>query len=456
MASTTAEGSQASGRGERVLQAYLVRIANGTQPLVASERYALGGLDIVLFGRGPLGTERSGAAGETVLRITEPDVRVSTTHARLRRVLGRWLLEDLDSKNGTWVGGTRIQSVAIRDDEIIELGRTFYLFRDGVDAQPDDALDFAAEGHLVAGMATLSLPLWRDLRALAAVARSSVSVVIVGETGTGKEVVARAVHTISGRAGPFVAVNCGAIPDALVASELFGVRRGAYSDAKEDRPGLIRSAHKGTLFLDEIGDLRVDIQPAFLRALQEREVVPVGQASAIPVDIRVISATHRHLDKLVAAGVFREDLWARLAGFTASLPPLRARREDLGILIAAIVRRHARAPEQVTFHPDALRALLLWAWPRNIRELEKRVEAALALAADGHIERRHLGDLGAVAPVPAGALSPADDVRRTELERLLDEHRGNLAAVARALGKDRVQVRRWLARYGLNAATFKH
>ena len=244
-------------------------------------------------------------------------------------------------------------------------------------------------------------------------------------------------------------------PDALVESELFGVRRGAYSDAREDRPGLIRSAHKGSLFLDEIGDLKLALQPAFLRVLQEREVVPIGQARGVHVDVRVISATHRQLDKLVDRREFREDRFARLAGFTMLLPPLRARPEDLGTLIAAIVRRHARVPETVTFVPEALRALLVCAWPRNIRELEKRLEAALALAGEGRIERRHLGDLVALAPPPASTLS-ADDARRLELERLLDENRGNVTAVARALGKDRVQIRRWLVRYGLNAATFKH
>jgi transcriptional regulator with GAF, ATPase, and Fis domain len=433
-----------------------VRVANSAQPLIPSELFALTGVDHVQFGRGPLGTERSIKTGETVVHITEPDARISTAHARARRVKGRWVLEDLDSKNGTWLGGARIQSVALRDGDLIELGRTFYLFREGVAIETDDALDAVAADKVITGMATLSPRLARDFRALAAVARSAVAVVILGDTGTGKELVARAVHTMSGRSGPFVAVNCGGIPDGLVASELFGARRGAYSDAKEDRPGLIRSAHKGTLFLDEIGDLKLELQPAFLRVLQEHEVVPLGQPSAVPVDVRVISATHRQLDKLVAVGSFREDLWARLSGFTTFLPPLRARREDLGILVAAMVRRHARAPEKVTFHADALRALFLSAWPRNVRELEKRIEAALALASDGHIERRHLGDLAALTPPPAAPLSAADDVRRLELERLLDEHRGNLTAVAKALGKDRVQVRRWLARYGLNAATFKH
>ena len=421
---------------------------------MASVRHALGGIDIVIFGRGPVGAHRSKDGSEAVLRITEPDIRVSTAHARVRRVLGRRVLEDLDSKNGTWVGGARVHSVALNDGDLIELGRTFYLFRDGLETEPDEALDLVADAHAIGGMTTLSPSLACALRALDSVALSRVPVVLLGETGTGKELVARAVHTMSGRTGAFVAVNCGGIPDALVESELFGVRRGAYSDAKENRPGLIRSADQGTLFLDELGDLKLALQPAFLRVLQEREVVPVGETRPIPVDVRVISATHRNLDKLVAAGSLREDLWARLAGYTFALPALRDRREDLGLIIATILRRHARAPEAVTFAPDALRALLLCAWPRNIRELERRLETALALAGGGQIRRSHLGELG--APVLASsAWSDAENARRLELERLLADHRGNLAAVARTLGKDRMQVRRWLTRYGLNAAAFK-
>jgi DNA-binding NtrC family response regulator len=452
--STTAGGSEAGGCDDLIARAYLVRVANAAQPLVPSSRHALDGVDIVRFHRGPLGVERLREESARVLQFGEPDARISTAHACLRRVLSRWVLEDLGSKNGTWVGGVRVQSVALNDGDVIEVGRTFYLFRDGVAAAADEPLDVVAATHPIAGMATLSPSLARDLRDLGSVARSMAAVVLHGETGTGKELLARAIHTMSGRTGPFVAVNCAAIPDALVASELFGVRRGAYSDAKEDRPGLVRSAHRGTLFLDEIADLKLELQPVFLRVLQEPEVVPVGQAGAISVDVRVVSATNRRLESLVAAKDFREDLWARLAGFTTCLPPLRARREDLGLLIAAIVRRHGRVAEEVSFHSGALRSILLGAWPRNIRELDKRLEAALALAGDSPIDARHLGEVEPLAR-EAAPLSSADDARRAELEHLLGEHRGNVAAVARALGKDRVQIRRWLARYGLSAATSK-
>jgi sigma-54 dependent transcriptional regulator, acetoin dehydrogenase operon transcriptional activator AcoR len=420
----------------------LYRVIDSARPLDPPSRHALDGVDRVTIGRGERGEARAGRE----LRLSEPDNRVSGEHARLERRDDGWTLIDLESKNGTLLNGAPVHEALLVDGDLVEVARACFLFRTeaGGDA---DARD------LPLGLATLSPALGAEMRELAAVARSAVAVVLQGETGTGKEVAARAVHALSGRSGPFVAVNCGGIPPALVASELFGVTRGAFSDAREDRPGLVRAAHTGTLFLDEIGDLPLEVQVAFLRVLQEREVLPIGQVRPVPVDVRVISATHRPLPELVAAGKFREDLWARLNGYAAQLPPLRERRQDLGLIVAALLRRLARAPERVTFQPDAMRALLLSAWPRNVRELEKRLEAALVLACDKPIERRHLGDLAA-APARAPA-SAAEEARRRELERLLEEHAGNLSAVARALGRDRAQVRRWLARYGLDAGSFK-
>jgi DNA-binding NtrC family response regulator len=441
---TTIEKSSAGAQAETRPLAHLVRLLDCGRPLVPSSRHALVGVDSVRIGRGPLGAERAG--GE--LRLAIDDGRISTAHARLKRVVGRWLLEDLGSKNGTLVAGAPVQTAALSDGDVIEIGRTFFLYRDGVPTAATDPLDETAGDD---SLATLSPPLASALRALALVARSDIPVIVHGESGTGKELVARAVHEQSGRRGPFVAVNCGAIPEALVASELFGVRRGAFSDAREDRPGLIRSAHKGTLFLDEIGDLPLGSQVAFLRALQEREVVPVGQAQSVAVDVRVVSASHRDLEERILAGAFREDLAARLTGFTLRLPPLRARREDLGLIVAALVRKLAPEPERVAFQPEAMRLLLGHSWPRNVRELERQLATALVLAGGGPIGVAHLGDLRA----PAVAPKPVDDPRRAELERLLTEHRGNLAAVARAMGKDRVQVRRWLQRYGVDPTLFR-
>src|SRR6266852_6634237 len=177
------------------------------------------------------------------------------------------------------------------------------------------------------------------MRKLEAVAASTVSVVLQGESGTGKEVAATAMHRLSGRVGPFLPVNCGGLPETLIESELFGSRKGAFSGADKDRPGLFRSADGGTLFLDEIGELPASAQSALLRVLQDGEILPIGATQPIRVDVRFLAATNRNLDAQVARGLFRADLLARISGFAVWLPPLRERREDMGILIAALLNR---------------------------------------------------------------------------------------------------------------------
>jgi transcriptional regulator with GAF, ATPase, and Fis domain len=317
-----------------------------------------------------------------------------------------------------------------------------------------------------------------DFGRLAQMARSGVSVLVYGETGTGKELVARAVHQLSGRSGPFVAVNCGALPKTLVESELFGHKKGAFSGATEDRLGLLRSAHRGTLLLDEIGDLPPSAQPALLRVLQEREVVPVGASQPVSIDVRLVAATHRELGVLVDDGAFRADLLARLSGFTLTLPSLRARREEIGLLVADLLERvDAESARDVRFTLDAARALLLYDWPLNVRELEKCLGAAVVLAGKGAIKPAHLPDavrLGlARHPAPptdssdsgrvdderppaVRPLSNAEVRHRDELSALLREHGGNISAVARVLGKARVQVQRWVKRYQLDPESFRN
>ena len=247
---------------------------------------------------------------------------------------------------------------------------------------------------------------------------------------------ARAIHELSGRRGAFVGVNCGALPQALIEDELFGHRRGAFTGAVDDRPGLVRSAEGGTLFLDEIGELPAASQVAFLRVLQEREVVPLGSDRPIKVDIRLCAATLRDLDELVASGRFRRDLHARLFDLTIELPPLRERRADLGLLVRALL---ARIPggAGARFAPAALRALVRHDWPSNIRELEKALRGAVARASGEAIELRHLPEAARReprdapvdvdprapdAPIAAGPSTGfrplADEQRELEIERL--------------------------------------
>src|SRR5262249_27731601 len=181
--------------------------------------------------------------------------------------------------------------------------------------------------------------------------RTPLSVLLFGETGTGKEVLAGAIHRTSARTGAFVAANCGALPAALVESQLFGHVRGAFTGAVRDGPGFVRAADRGTLFLDEIGDLAPPAQAALLRVLEEYEVVPVGTTRAVHVDVRVIAATHRPLDQMAERGEFRQDLYARLAGFVQRIPPLRERREDLGLLVGGVLGRNPPRRPHVRLRP---------------------------------------------------------------------------------------------------------
>ena len=339
------------------------------------------------------------------------------------------------------------------DGDVIELGRTFFVFRTGQPIAPD--LESEAKPN---GFSTLSPTLASQFEELTRLAKSSVNIAICGPSGSGKEVVAHAIHTISERPGPFVAVNCGALPDELVESELFGHRKGAFSGALEDRAGLIRTAHGGTLLLDEVGDLPLDAQPVLLRVLQERAVLPVGAARPMPVDLRVISATHRKLERLCEQGLFRDDLRARLTGYRAELPPLVARREDLGLLVGALLQR--LAPVRVfslQLAIAAARALFAYDWPLNVRELEKALETAIVLAGSGVIELAHL-PAEVREPATVRRAAPAEEVdetRKAELTALLREHAGNVSAVARAMGKARMQIQRWMERYALDPRDFR-
>jgi transcriptional regulator with GAF, ATPase, and Fis domain len=277
-------------------------------------------------------------------------------------------------------------------------------------------------------------------------------------------VCARAVHAASGRPGRFVAVNCGALPEALVESELFGSKKGAFSGATEERAGLVRAADRGTLFLDEIGDLPLEAQPALLRVLQEREVTPVGGAQPVKVDLRVVAATHQDLPARVEEGRFRADLYARLAGFEIVLPALRDRREDVGLLVPVLLRRAAGADAaRLSLSGEAGRALVRYAWPANVRELEQCLAAAVALAEGGRIDLAHLPSAvqAAARPGPAPGeeaeepLSEEDARARDELTAVLRRHGGNLTAAARELGKDRKQIHRWIRRYRIDPDRYR-
>jgi transcriptional regulator with PAS, ATPase and Fis domain len=321
-------------------------------------------------------------------------------------------------------------------------GSLFLLLADGAALQ-DRAIE--VDGELVLGP--------RARAALDAVHRhaGSPSLLVLGESGTGKEHLARAYHQHGPRAGgPFVAVNCAAIPATIAERALFGSRRGAYSGA-EDAPGYVQAAHGGTLFLDELGELPLELQAKLLRVLESREVWSVGATRGVPVELGVVAATHRDLRAAVAAGAFRDDLYFRIAKPVVRVPALRERREEIPVLAA---RTAAAVAPALTLHPRLVEALCLRPWPGNARELVHEVRAAahaaLAAAAPA-IHAEHLAD-DAGRPFAAGeGTGPGPALlERDRLAAALAAAGGNVSAAARALGLHRTQLYRLLERHGLD------
>jgi two-component system, NtrC family, response regulator GlrR len=291
------------------------------------------------------------------------------------------------------------------------------------------------------------------------VASSDASVCIFGASGTGKELVARAIHRASPRAeSPFVAVNCGAIPEGLLESELFGHKKGSFTGAIADRRGLFQAAQSGTLFLDEIGDMPLPLQVKLLRALEERKIRPVGSHESFDVDVRLIAATHRKLEERIASGEFREDLYYRLNVVKLYIPPLAERREDIPLLANAFLTRlgtrYRRGP--LAYSPEAMQLLVSAPWPGNVRQLLNVVEQAVALAATEVIPEslvRQALDAGDTA------LTPLDEARRAferdYLVRILKITGGNVTKAARLAGRNRTEFYRLLERHALEPSLFK-
>jgi len=420
-----------------------VRALDADRPLRAPIRFLLDGVTTVEVGRG------DGVALEDRDRrlvIGLDDARVSGRHARLERAGDGFTVVDLQSRNGTFVEGARIDRVELRDGDLIEVGHTLLLYRAAVPVEGREPViaDAAHSSVRGLGLASLHLDLHRALRALAEVARTAEPVLVLGEPGTGKERAGRAIHAASGRPGPLVAVRCAAFPERDLEGALFGHVRGAHPAAVDDRDGTLRAADGGTLFLDELADLAPAGQAALVRALRDGAVVPVGATAPVPLDVRIVAASCRDLPTLIRDGRFREDLYARLAGYTLHLPPLRERREDLGLLIAALLAdsEHPRAGS-VRFEPGAARALFHHPWPRNVHELERCLGAALSRATDGIIGVDQLPLSPTLSPGETADLA-------NRLRNAATEHRGHLDAVARALGATRLQTLRWARRFGID------
>ncbi|HEY2515312.1 MAG TPA: sigma 54-interacting transcriptional regulator [Polyangiaceae bacterium] len=433
--------SETPANDTRIFQVMVVAGPSGKSPVVTLDARP------VVLGREP--------EGERTLCLM--DDLVSRSHAAIEhdRATGTWSIRDLGSRNGLLVDGRRVTAAPLRSGSVLRIGQTLLVCCEGR-LSGGDVLAPETEALRGGGLA-----MQRVRGEIERVARSHVPVLVVGETGTGKECVAREIHRLSGRTGPFVGVNCAALPEALAESELFGHGVGAFTGASQRSEGLLASAHEGTLLLDEVAELPGAIQAKLLRVLATGEVRPLGSTNARPIDVRVVSASPRDLSSEAS---FREDLYARLAVWTIRLPPLRERREDvLGLAKAFLAKR----PAPPTLSSNAAEALLAYDWPRNVRELEGVLDAAAIRAGDeGVLRCKHLppalsaviaerGPAGAAAP-PLELLVPPDQVpTASDLRMVLERLEGSVARVARYFGKDRRQVYRWFESAGISPAEYR-
>jgi transcriptional regulator with GAF, ATPase, and Fis domain len=442
---TTSPGDRRAGRA-RVRQIALVHSAEGT-----TTRVTLTSNTPIAVGREP------GPGGLAI-----GDREISRRHAVFEPDGAGWRVTDLGSRNGIVVDGVPTASAPVHHGSVVRIGGAVLVF---VDQELGRSPLLAPETDLLRGAS----PIMQLVRGeLAQVARRPLPVVIGGESGAGKERVAREIHRLSGRSGAMIAVNCAAIAPELAESELFGHVAGAFTGATARRDGLFVAADKGTLFLDEVGELPLALQPKLLRALADGEVRAVGASEVRHVDVRVIAASLRDLGAAVEQGEFRGDLHARLAGWQLTVPPLRARRDDILRLATAWLGEHHPG---MTLSPAAAEALCLFSWPYNVRQLEQvlgvsavRAESAGVIAVDhmpSNVAEPLLSRLGVTLP-PVDAAALILDVDPTQpnpsaqdLEKALRHFAGSVAEVAVFYNRDRRQVYRWLKRHGIDPDLFR-
>ncbi len=409
------------------------------------------------------------------------DATVSSLHARIQRASSGadlFIVQDLGSTNGTYVDGRLIMGPApLRDGAVLFLGSQVVVFRMYTSAELEALSE--DEAHPLAPVPTLSPSLATTAAKLRRLATSGSEILLVGETGVGKDVYANAVHKLSGRTGKLVAINCAAIPRELVESELFGYEKGAHSQAQGRKVGLVEAANGGTLFLDEIGDMPIELQSKLLRFLQDRRFMPLGSTRVIEADVRIIAASSRVT--LEKSANLQDAVLGRLGAQPIQLPPLRDRVEDIGRLVAHFV---GDLPDGRTFEPEAFHAMLLHGWPLNVRELTKVVSEAEALSRGAQsIGLEHLPDaitanlqvdvdesidtmddtsVDPDPPSPDGFAGQSTRMRirrpaptPEELTRLLAECNGSVAQVARKLERQYAVVWRVIQRYGIDASAYR-
>ncbi|HEY2406377.1 MAG TPA: sigma 54-interacting transcriptional regulator [Polyangiaceae bacterium] len=362
------------------------------------------------------------------------DPAVSGLHCRLTTLAAGVAVEDLNSKNGVFVGGARVRSAVLSED-----GASFVIGRSIVSLRPFGCDDELEPCDPLPGVVGSSDPMLRVARLVRRHARQRVPILLQGESGTGKDVVARAIHELGRRGAPFVPLNVAALPDSLADAELFGHRRGAFTGAVASRNGAFEQAHGGTLFLDEIADLHSGIQVKLLRVVEDGSVRPLGATQPVQVDVRLVSASWAVLEERVAQGRFRADLYHRLSTVVVELPPLRQRRSDIAPLAQCLLRRMRAELGEKVLSSAALSRLSAYAWPGNVRELAAVLYRAAAATRELEIAARHVDDANRGAQ--GRVLEPGE-----EAHALLARHQGNVSRAARAAGVPRSTFRSWLAR----------
>jgi DNA-binding NtrC family response regulator len=411
-----------------------------------------------------------GSGWDAEVRLS--DGAVSRSHCRIEATPVGYLLVDEESKNGTFLDGLRVERVYLKEGAELRLGETALRVLDS-----KEAVDIAVSGSDRFGdMLGGSLAMREVFGILERVAPTDATVLIEGESGTGKEVAAREVHKHSKRRnGPFVVFDCGAVPRELIESELFGHVKGAFTGAVADRKGAFANASGGTLFLDEIGELDLDLQPKLLRALESREVRPVGSPHVTKVDVRVVCATNRNLKEEVVKGQFREDLYYRIAVIRLKVPPLRTRREDIpGLVrhfIESLSKEHGRKPIKISY--ESMVRLQGHPWRGNVRELRNFIERTLILTDGAFGDEEFLSEgivpmdrgepvraaegEGATVNLSVRIDEPFKDVKERLLEeferaywrRMLEMHQGNITRAAKASGVHRKSLEYLIKKYDL-------
>jgi DNA-binding NtrC family response regulator len=387
-----------------------------------------------------------GTLPENSIVLTDPTV--SRRHAIVEETASGYLLKDAGSTNGTFLDGVRVREGFLSPGSAIRLGQTEMSFSPLEERVKVPLSPHTRFGDLIGATASMR----EVFGILERVSPTDMNVLLQGETGTGKELAARAIHGHSRRTtGPFVVFDCGAAAPTLIESELFGHEKGAFTDAVKARQGAFELADHGTLFLDEIGELAPALQPKLLRALDQHEVKRVGAEQALKIDVRVVAATNRDLEKEVKAGRFREDLYYRLSAVSIYLPPLRKRQEDIDLIARSLLAGTGGSSKIIDRSPEAAAALAAYSWPGNVRELKNVLERASALSDGKRIEARDLFLSQGKRTATLEGLSgkTLEDIEKAAIQATLASASGNKTETAKQLGIAYSTLYEKMKKYGI-------